>query len=1125
MVGQGDLTSAFPVKKFVVATGGGSRRYCLPDSRMNAFRHSLAASLTAGLTLLGQAQTYTATDRQPTPAELAQLPAVVPEKVAALLKDVKVPDDFDVTIFATPPAVNYPVFVAAATDGTLYVSSDGNGSLDRKPHLGRVLRVRDTNGDGQADEVKAFVPDVDSPRGLVWDHDRLYLLHPPDISEFIDKDGDGVAEEKRTLVRGIGWTFKDRPADHGSNGLELGIDGWLYAAIGDFGFMEATGTDGRKLQMRGGGVVRVRPDGTGLETYAEGTRNIVEAAVGPELDLFARDNTNDGGGWDVRLHHFSGYTQHGYPRLFKNFPDEIIQPLADYGGGSGCGAGWIDEPGIPAKWNNAPFTADWGRDWIYQHTLTNRGATFGAGQAEFIRVPRVTDLDVDGNSAVYAASWKGASFTWVGPEVGFIARATPKGFKPEPMPDFAKLPEGDLVKLLESPSHRRRLEAQRTLIRRQAASSTPLPAWEQVAGLVTNKTKPSASRIAAMFGLKQALGTNSHATLLRLIPGFRPVTGPIRLEETNTFSGSWDRKLAPWALRALVDRDDQLAAVPVRATQVALTDASLISANQRTRKEAILALGKLGKPRETKAITSYLDDADPVVAHTALQTLIRIKAVDICLELAGRTNDVRKKVPRIRADCLRVLQSIPEPKTVAGLIGLLGAETNAERREGLITALCRLHFVEGPWKGDSWGTRPDTRGPFYQPEPWSETPKIAAALKAALDRADAKEAAFIGRELARHRIPAGDALAKLIARAEAEPSLLPAIAAQLAEAEDVPANAVPLLVQTATAEATADAARAQAVIALAKTAHPDAWRAILTALPRVQQTKTENNLAEKARAAVNNAGKLDQVHAVFEEVAPKLDGAASQLAEGFLLKLAARKVGAPEAREAAAKSLDAGWADAKRRVQILKAAAQVGDASRAAQFVAALDDADADVAKAAQETVKRLKLDPEKFRAEAAAPKVGDLSVEAVLTQVLATRGELVRGEQLFAQVGCNGCHTVKADEPLKGPFLGTIAVTYKRRELAEAILVPNKTLAQGFVANHFELKDGTELDGFVVREAADAVTIRTITAQEQTLAVKDIAKREKQEKSLMPEGLAAGLTVKEFASLLDYLEALSKAK
>jgi|GEM_PF-2733370 len=81
------------------------------------------------------AQDFTATDRQPTPAELATLLAVVPEKAARLIQ-----------------------------------------------------------------EVKAFVPDIDSPRGLVWDHDRLYLLHPPDISVFFDRDGDGVAEERKTLV-------------------------------------------------------------------------------------------------------------------------------------------------------------------------------------------------------------------------------------------------------------------------------------------------------------------------------------------------------------------------------------------------------------------------------------------------------------------------------------------------------------------------------------------------------------------------------------------------------------------------------------------------------------------------------------------------------------------------------------------------------------------------------------------------------------------------------------------------------------------------------------------------------------------------------------------------------------
>src|SRR3954471_20523532 len=366
---------------------------------------------------------------------------------AELLKDVKVPAGFDATIFAAPPMANYPVFIAAAPDGTLYVSSDGNGSLGRDPHRGRILRLRDLDGDGRADEVKEFVKDVDSPRGLVWDYDRLYLLHPPNISEYIDKDGDGIADEEHILVKNIGWTFKDRPADHASNGLELGIDGWLYAAIGDFGFMEAEGTDGRKIQLRGGGVVRVRPDGSGLHVYAHGTRNILEPAVSPLLDVITRDNTNDGGGWDVRLHHNTGLANHGYPSLFKNFPDEIIQPLADYGGGSGCGAAWIDEPGLPAEWNNAPFTCDWGRNWVYMHRLTPKGASFASPtpQKEFIGETRPTDLDVDANSRIYVASWKGATFNWVGPSVGYIVQLRPKGFTPKPLPNYDKMQQGELI--------------------------------------------------------------------------------------------------------------------------------------------------------------------------------------------------------------------------------------------------------------------------------------------------------------------------------------------------------------------------------------------------------------------------------------------------------------------------------------------------------------------------------------------------------------------------------------------------------------------------------------------------------------------------------------------------------
>src|SRR5690606_35579865 len=57
-----------------------------------------------------------------------------------------------------------------------------------------------------------------------------------------------------------------------------------------------------------------------------------------------RDNTNDGDGWDIRLHHFTGLSEHGYPSLFKNFKGEFIEPLAIYGGGSGCGGLYLSEP-------------------------------------------------------------------------------------------------------------------------------------------------------------------------------------------------------------------------------------------------------------------------------------------------------------------------------------------------------------------------------------------------------------------------------------------------------------------------------------------------------------------------------------------------------------------------------------------------------------------------------------------------------------------------------------------------------------------------------------------------------------------------------------------------------------
>src|SRR5205085_168446 len=122
---------------------------------------------------------------------------------------------------------------------------------------------------------------------------------------------------------------------------------------------------------------------------------------------------------------------------------------------------------------------------------------------------------------------------------------------------------------------------------------------------------------------------------------------------------------------------------------------------------------------------------------------------------------------------------------------------------------------------------------YYQPEAWSETKKIDDVLLAALSKATGEEATFLAREFSRHRIKLGDATEKLIALADKDASLLPSLAAQLAQEDTIPANAVPLLIKAATADSIPDAGRAQAVQALTRTDSSEAWLAILSAMSKV----------------------------------------------------------------------------------------------------------------------------------------------------------------------------------------------------------------------------------------------------------------------------------------------------
>ena len=606
-------------------------------------------------------------------------------------------EDLTLSLFAAPPEVNYPAAITATPQGNLFVGVDRNGSLDRKPGRGEILKVLDTDNDGQADHYSVFVDSLDSPRGLVYDGNTLYVMHPPTLTAFTDTDGDGVADRRKTLVDGLGFGLDFRGADHTTNGMQMGIDGWLYVAVGDYGFLNATGADGRQISNRGGGIVRVRPDGSELEIYATGLRNSYDIALNPTLDGFVRGNTNDGYRWRTRLQHVVPQAHFGYPSQFHHFADEVKPPLADYGGGSGTGALYVDAPGLPDSLQQSLYTVDWGRSAVFRHQLTAQGASYEPTQELVLRMPQPTDLTIDGRSNLYVSSWMGASFTYAGEDVGFIVRLGRKDADPPRVPHFQEASTEQLLTVLAGEHSRLRLHAQRELLRR---SPTP-DAVEEVAALV-REDGPTDVRVAALFTLKQWQGADSHSVLMDLTE---------------------DPELREFALRALADRRPQTDAVSTAPFVEALS-----AEDPRVRLHAVNGLARLGASGAADDIVPLVADPDRTVSHVAVRTLVELEAVSAALRA------VRHGSPGLIRGGMKVLVRLHQDETVEGLRKVLDRTPDPFTRRQVIGGLARLYHKEAEtWTEDDWwGTTPSPRGPYYEPVEWTGSDRIRPLLRTAL---------------------------------------------------------------------------------------------------------------------------------------------------------------------------------------------------------------------------------------------------------------------------------------------------------------------------------------------------------------------------------------------------------
>ncbi|WP_198661654.1 HEAT repeat domain-containing protein [Lewinella sp. IMCC34183] len=643
---------------------------------------------------------------------------------------------------AGPELVPSPACLAALPTGEVFVGVDKMGSLGKEPGAGSIVRLVDADQDGTYESHTEFAA-VDNPRGIMPVGDKVYVLHTRfeegaevastmDLVVFEDADGDGVADgPSEPLIENISSPapLQDRGTDHATNGIRMGIDGWIYVAVGDFGFHNATDRDGTQLTMLGGGIVRVRPDGTGMEVYTHGTRNIYDVAIDPFMNVYTRGNTNDGGGWNVRFIHHLQSGELGYPTLFKHFTDEIIPALVDVGGGSGVGSYFMDDDRWPARYNHVPMMADWGRNQLYIHRVERDGPTFTQAEEEFIALPQITDVDLDGSGRMFLAAWDGAGYRG-SPDRGFVVRVVPEGWSYAPFPDLTEATVAELGELLAAPNAVARFHASQELLTRPAAEAAAA-AWT----VANDPARPLEARVAGVYTYAQLSCADGVEKLTEL---------------------SREARMREFALRALADRKECLEAVPLAPFLQAVNDP-----NPRVRAAAVVALGRIGDPAAAETLLTVevpasaeapegdeegphaTPNAEIVLPHLAVRALVALEAVGPAVDAIATNPDL----------ALWTLRYLHDVEAVEGLIAAYETTDDRAVQDGILATLARLYHTEAPYAGDWWwSTRPDTHGPYYKAVDWRGSGRIRDFLLEAAGSDDGRRGALFARLNERNRL-------------------------------------------------------------------------------------------------------------------------------------------------------------------------------------------------------------------------------------------------------------------------------------------------------------------------------------------------------------------------------------
>ena len=347
----------------------------------------------------------------------------------------QLPDDLEVTVWATTPDLFNPTNMDIDAAGRIWVAEGVNyrSKAGRRADGDRIVVLQDTDGDGRADSSHTFVQEKEliAPLGVAVFDNLIVVSQPPHLIQYTDVDRDlkfdPAIDKREILLTG----FNAINHDHSLHSVTAGPDGkWIFNN-GNCGAI-FTDKSGKTFRMGGtyykdgggewpvdhtkvsgqasddgfiwtsGFSVRMNPDGTKAEIIGHGYRNSYEQIVTSRGDVFQNDNddppacrnsfvleygsagffSRDGKrAWNVEKRrgqeHARAHWRQDDPGTFD--PGDV------YGGGSPTGITFYENGALGTKYDGSLLSCEPGQNVIFSYQPEPKGAAFTMKRNDFMK--------------------------------------------------------------------------------------------------------------------------------------------------------------------------------------------------------------------------------------------------------------------------------------------------------------------------------------------------------------------------------------------------------------------------------------------------------------------------------------------------------------------------------------------------------------------------------------------------------------------------------------------------------------------------------------------------------------------------------------------------------------------